>query len=153
MQIADEQAKMENLQDSGVGWSVNRVRLGEVLVAQAEGRRRYAAHTGLRRLSKESLKVMISGKHGVHLKSSINAVYRGQTDWTNYEDGRVPLRPVPKATFDVYIKDLWTRMQAFDQSNPHATQADREAHGQHWIDTVALGADWFRFPEFYEYGH
>ena len=152
VQIADDQAKKEDMEDPGVAFTVNRGRVREVLVAQAQGRRSYAAATGLRRVVKDALKEAVSGKKGTHLRSALNKIHRKQRDWAEYQDGRVPLRPVPRSTFENYVKQLLDCLEAFDRNNPEATQASREAHGQHWIDTVPLSADWFRFPEFFEYG-
>ena len=153
IQIAKEQAANMAKRNSGVSATLNYGRIGEVVVAQGLGRRRYAAHTGLRRVVNDALQVLLSGKQGMHLKSAIDEVYRKQHYWSTYEDGLIPLRPVPRSTYLKYVKDLQTVLETFDTNNPHATRAEREARGVQWINTLPLSADWFRFPEFYEYGH
>ena len=149
--IANKQVKLQQTVNSGVTWQVNHGNVLTVMKFQSEKHRRGHSHSTLKRLLFDVGDHVASGKKEQHLQAAINEVYRAQMNWAFYSDGKVPMRPVPEATFHRYVVKLRGVMNQYRTKHPNASAAAWKQHALYWINNMPLPAEYYQFSEYYEY--
>jgi len=149
LQLANLQQQKFDNPASGIHGRINLVALRIVINAQATHRGRMVSAVMVKKLLFEVLRKMthhgpVPARTGLLLTNTIKKFHADQFDWTTYDDGRVPLRPVPLQVLDSYVQDLKNHLDLFSMLHwPN--------QGAKWIDRLVFPSSYSRFTEFYEY--